>query len=320
MMAKLIKVVFNKLVKEIIKNLTELIIEKGVKGLLASVKELFTPKRMRQIVKYPGSKWNIAPQLVELIPEHHSYVEPFFGSGAVLFNKPVSDIETINDLDHDVVNLFRCIQKDSERLARLVMTTPFSREEYERQFEGCTSTLYASNFQRAAGFLIKCWQGHGFRTNGYKVGWKNDVVGREKAYALWNWYRLPDWIIDITERLRKVQIENRPALEVIERFNYSQVFMYLDPPYMLGTRSGKQYMHEMTDAEHEELLQMILQSRAKIMISGYETDMYNDYLSGWEKKQFSSCAEHGKPRVETVWMNYKADLQMNFGDFPEVMP
>ena len=274
---------------------------------------------MKSVIKYPGSKWNIAPQLVELIPEHHSYVEPFFGSGAVLFNKPVSDIETVNDMDSDVVNLFRCIQKDSERLARLVMTTPFSREEYERQFEGCTSTLYASNFQRAAGFLIKCWQGHGFRTNGYKVGWKNDVVGREKAYALWNWYRLPDWIIDITERLRKVQIENRPALEVIERFNYSQVFMYLDPPYMLGTRSGKQYMHEMTDAEHEELLQMILQSRAKIMISGYETDMYNDYLSGWEKKQFSSCAEHGKPRVETVWMNYKADLQMNFGDFPEVM-
>jgi len=275
---------------------------------------------MKSVIKYPGSKWNIAPRLVELIPEHHSYVEPFFGSGAVLFNKPVSDIETVNDLDSDVVNLFRCIQKDSERLARLVMTTPFSREEYERQFEGCTSTLYASNFQRAAGFLIKCWQGHGFRTNGYKVGWKNDVVGREKAYALWNWYRLPDWIIDITERLRKVQIENRPALEVIERFNYSQVFMYLDPPYMLGTRSGKQYMHEMTDAEHEELLQMILQSRAKIMISGYETDMYNDYLSGWEKRQFSSCAEHGKPRIETVWMNYKADLQMNFGDFPEVMP
>lgn len=275
---------------------------------------------MKSVIKYPGSKWNIAPQLVKLIPEHHSYVEPFFGSGAVLFNKPVSDIETVNDLDSDVVNLFRCIQKDSERLARLVMTTPFSREEYKRQFDGCTSTLYASNFQRAAGFLIKCWQGHGFRTNGYKVGWKNDVVGREKAYALWNWYRLPDWIIDITERLRKVQIENRPALEVIERFNYTQVFMYLDPPYMLGTRSGKQYMHEMTDAEHEELLQMITQSRAKIMISGYETDMYNDYLSGWEKRQFSSCAEHGKPRIETVWMNYKADLQMNFGDFPEVMP
>lgn len=83
---------------------------------------------MRTVLKYPGSKWNIAPRLVELIPEHHSYVEPFFGSGAVLFNKPVSDIETINDLDHDVVNIFRCIQEDADRLARMVMTTPFSRE------------------------------------------------------------------------------------------------------------------------------------------------------------------------------------------------
>ena len=275
---------------------------------------------MRTVLKYPGSKWNIASQLVELIPKHHSYVEPFFGSGAVLFNKPPSDIETINDLDSDVTNLFRCIQKDSERLSRLVMTTPFSREEYDRQFEGAAETLYASSFQRAAGFLIKCWQGHGFRTNGYKVGWKNDVVGRERAYALWNWYRLPEWIIDIAERLRMVQIENRPALEVIERFNHAGVFIYIDPPYVLGTRTGKQYKHEMPDVEHEELLKISLQSKAKIMISGYESEMYNDYLAGWERKRFSSCAEHGKPRIETVWMNYEADLQMNLWDFPEVMP
>ena len=85
-------------------------------------------------MKYPGSKWNIAPQLVQLIPEHRSYVEPFFGSGAVLFNKPVSDIETINDLDHDVVNLFRCIQEDAERLARMVMTTPFGRGTYSELY------------------------------------------------------------------------------------------------------------------------------------------------------------------------------------------
>ena len=70
-------------------------------------------------------------------------------------------------------------------------------------------------YHKALRFLIQCWQGHGFRTNGSKVGWKNDVQGRERAYALWNWYRLPEWIIDIAERLRMVQIENRPALEVI---------------------------------------------------------------------------------------------------------
>nr|DAL76821.1 MAG TPA: DNA adenine methylase [Bacteriophage sp.] len=273
---------------------------------------------MRTVLKYPGSKWNIAPQLVELIPEHHSYVEPFFGSGAVLFNKPASDIETINDLDSDVVNLFRCIQKDAERLARMVMTTPFSREEYDSQFEIPNGAVCTDAYERAAGFLICCWQGHGFRTNGYKVGWKNDVVGRERAYALWNWYRLPEWIIDIVERLRMVQIENRPALEVIERFNYSNVFMYIDPPYVLGTRTGKQYKHEMTDADHEELLKLLLQSKAKIMLSGYESDMYNDYLIGWEKKQFLSCAEHGKLRTETVWMNYESNQQIKL-NFPEVM-
>ena len=142
--------------------------------------------------------------------------------------------------------------------------------------------------------------------------------GRERAYALWNWYRLPEWIIDIAERLRMVQIENRPAVEVIERFNYSNVFMYIDPPYVLGTRTGKQYKHEMSDSDHEELLKLLLQSKAKIMLSGYESEMYNDYLNGWEKKQFSSCAEHGKPRMETVWMNYEPDPQMKL-NFSEVL-
>lgn len=265
---------------------------------------------MRQILKYPGSKWNIANKIVNLIPEHHSYVEPFFGSGAVLFSKPPSDIETINDLDSDVVNLFRCIQRNSEYLARLVMTTPFSREEYEKQFEIPEGAVCLDSFQRAAGFLIKCWQGHGFRTND-KVGWKNDVVGRERAYALWNWYRLPEWIIDIAERLRKVQIEHRPAMEVIKRFDYQNVFMYIDPPYLLGTRTRKQYKHEMLDAEHEEMLKTILQSKAKIMISGYESDMYNDYLKDWSKVYLKSCAEYGKPRTEVVWINFEVEQQLS---------
>jgi len=268
---------------------------------------------MNNVLKYPGSKWNIARQLVELIPPRHSYVEPCFGSGAVLFAKAPSAIETVNDLDGDVVNLFRCIQQDSERLARLVMTTPFSREVYDRQFAPDNS--YADRYQRAAGFLAKCWQGHGSRTNAYKAGWKNDVQGREKSYALWNWYRLPDWIIEIAEWLRKVQIECRPALEVIQRFDYTNVFMYIDPPYMLGTRTGKQYRHEMTDADHEELLDALLKSRAKIMISGYESDLYNSRLSGWHKEQFRSCADGGRPRQETVWMNYRQDMQMSLHDY-----
>ena len=237
-----------------------------------------------------------------------------------MFYKPPSDMETINDMDSDVTNLFHCIQKDSERLSRLVMTTPFSREEYDSQFEVPEGAVCIDAYERAVVFLIKCWQGYGFRTNGYKVGWKNDVQGRERMYALWNWYRLPDWIIDIAERLRKVQIENRPAQEVIERFDYENVFMYLDPPYLWRTRAGKQYKHEMTDSDHEEMLKKIVSSRAKIMISGYESDMYNDYLHGWKKAYFRSCSEHNGTRTEVIWMNYSIDTQLCIEDFPEVMP
>lgn len=271
----------------------------------------------RSVLKYPGSKWNIAEQIVSILPKHHSYVEPFFGSGAVLFRKQPSDIETINDLDRDVVNLFRCIQEDSERLARMVMTTPFSREKYEDTYklDICEIMMPDEPYHKALCFLIQCWQGHGFRTNGYKVGWKNDVQGREKAYALWNWYRLPEWIIDIAERLRTVQIENRPAIELIKRFNYKNVLMYLDPPYVLDTRAGKQYKHEMPNTDHEELLRTILQSDAQIIISGYESDMYNDYLKDWNKKTFLSNAEYGLKREEVVWFNFETDKQMSLFDF-----
>lgn len=271
---------------------------------------------MKRVLKYSGSKWNIAKKLVELIPSHHSYVEPYFGSGAVLFNKTASRIETINDLDGDVVNLFRCIQQDSDYLARLVMTTPYSREAYEGSFR--TVPIMGippgdDRFHKACRFLARCWQAYGSRNDGYKSGWKYDAIGRERMYALWDWYELPVWIVETAERLRKVQIECRPALEVIKRFDNPDVFMYLDPPYLLGTRNRRQYRHEMEDADYEELLETARQSQAKMMISGYESDMYNDYLQGWHKKCFASCAEGGRARQEVVWMNYEHDAQAEPG-------
>lgn len=182
------------------------------------------------------------------------------------------------------------------------MTYPYSRQEYDNRFSMVEKE--EDTYIQAVHFLIKCWQGHGFRTNGYKVGWKNDVQGRERMYSLWNWYRLPLWVIEIAERLRCVQIECRPALEVIKRFDYENAFQYWDPPYLLSTRRAKQYRHEMTENDHEELLERALESKAKIMISGYESEMYNDYLRGWNKTCFTSCAEHNGSRTEVIWMNY----------------
>lgn len=187
---------------------------------------------MKAIVKYPGSKWSIAKWIISYFPEHHSYLEPFFGSGAVLFNKPCSHIETVNDLDGGVVNLFEWIKRDPERLAREIYYTPYARQVYEDAF----AAVPEDSLGKAVNFYIRLNMGHGYRTNGEKVGWKNDVQGRERSYASQDWCSLPEKIMQAAERLRGVQIENRPAIEVMRRFNNKKVLIYLDPPYMPGTR------------------------------------------------------------------------------------
>lgn len=121
---------------------------------------------MKAIMKYPGSKWSIAKWIIGFFPDHHSYLEPFFGSGAVLFNKPRSNIETVNDLDGNVVNLFEWIRKDPERLAHEIYYTPYARQVYEDAF----NTIPEDSFEKAVNFYIRLNMGHGFRTSGEKVG------------------------------------------------------------------------------------------------------------------------------------------------------
>ena len=200
---------------------------------------------MKQILKYPGSKYKSADWIIRQFPEHHSYLEPFFGSGAILFNKERSDIETINDLDGEVINLFRQIKEAPQAIAEEIYFRPYSREIYNKAFEKEPE----NDFERAINFIIRSNMGHGYRTNGKKVGWKCDVQGRERAYAARDWAELPGIIREAAERLKGVQIENRPAVELIQKYNFEDVLIYADPPYLLSTRAGKQYRHEMTEPE-----------------------------------------------------------------------
>lgn len=267
---------------------------------------------MKAVMKYPGSKWSLAKWIIGYFPAHHSYLEPFFGSGAVLFNKPRSNIETVNDLDNNVVNLFHCIRENPAKLASMVYMTPYAREVYEKAFEEVPEDKY----EAALNFYIRLNMGHGFRTSGERVGWKNDVQGRERAYAAQDWCRLPDKIIQAAERLRGVQIENRPAVELIKRFNFPNVLIYCDPPYMLETRNGKQYRCEMDARGHEELLRVLLQHKGPVLISGYDTELYNDMLKGWTKVQNISYSQTHSKKREVLWMNFKPDnAQINLFDF-----
>lgn len=262
---------------------------------------------MKCVLKYPGAKWGIADWIIGYFPSHHSYLEPFFGSGGVFFKKEPSNIETINDLDGEVVNLFECIKIDPERLAHNVFFTPYSLQIYDATY---SKEVLEDPFDRAARFLTKCNMGHGFRTTGYRVGWKRDVVGRERAYAAKAWADLPDVIIEAGERLRGVQIECTPAVKLIEQFNSSDVLIYCDPPYLLSTRRGKQYRCEMTEDDHLELLDALKRHKGPVLLSGYPSDLYDAELSGWRKEHTTATDQLSRVRKEVLWMNFDSQEQL----------
>lgn len=256
---------------------------------------------MKTLLRYPGSKQRIAPWIIENIHSHHSYLEPYFGGGAILFNKEPSRIETVNDLDNDVVNLFRVIREKKDDLIESIVQTPYARTEYDDAFRKDADTI--TDIEKARIFLIRSMQGHGFRVY-EKCGWKKDVYGREAAYAVRYWNDLPEAITQIALRLKMVQIEHKPAVDLIKAFNHDNVLIYVDPPYVLSTRTRKQYRHEMTDQDHVELLETLLLHKGYVMLSGYDNDIYSDYLQGWRKISVPARAENNLPRTEVLWMNY----------------
>ena len=230
----------------------------------------------------------------------------------MLFNKPRSNIETVNDLDNNVVNLFECIRENPQKLAQMLYMTPYAREVYESAFK----EISEDKFEAALNFYIRLNMGHGFRTSGERVGWKNDVQGRERSYASQDWCNLPGKIMQAAERLRGVQIENRPAVELIERFNFKNVLIYCDPPYMLKTRHGKQYRCEMDDNDHEILLRLLLQHKGPVLISGYDTELYDNMLAGWNRYETTAYSQVCSKKRELLWMNYDPPArQMNFDDY-----
>ncbi len=223
-----------------------------------------------------------------------------------MFNKSRSNIETVNDLDGNVVNLFEWIRNDPERLAHEIYYTPYARQVYENAFGRAPE----DSLQQAVNFYIRLNMGQGFRTNGERVGWKNDIQGREKAYAALDWFHIPEKILQAAEHLRGVQIECRPAAELIRRFNYPNVLIYADPPYMLGTRHGKQYRCEMDDPDHEELLDALLAHKGPVLLSGYDNDLYNDRLRNWHREEAVSYSQIASRKTEVLWMNYEPDEQI----------
>lgn len=269
--------------------------------------------RIRAVFRYPGSKWSIADWIISHFPEGYEkmvYLEPFCGSGAVFFKKNPGAVETINDLDSNIVNLFRMLREDPEGLKRVLTLTPYSREEYDLSFEPCDDPL-----EKARRYMVRTTQAIGAKMhNNEKCGWRNHKQMKIGGTAC-KWAGITDTIDEAARRLRGdtthlVQIEHMDAFRLIERYNNSDTLMYLDPPYVRRTRrSGALYNHEMTDGEQRQLLDLISCSKAKIIISGYESQLYDSALASWHKDSTMSQTTSTEMAVETIWMNYSPPME-----------
>lgn len=262
------------------------------------------------VLRYPGAKWNLAEWIVSHMPAHRSYVEPYFGSGALFFTKPKSPLETANDINGHVVNLFRVMRERPEALAAAVEFTPFSRCEYELSYDRDLSVL--DPVEAARRFLVRTWQGHGSAAEQYRNGWS--IVRQEEkspGRPLYRqWRNLPNRVLAAADRLKEAHIECRPAVEVIQAFAAPETLIYADPPYPTSVLSAKSkgrkiYDDVMTDAEHEEMLTALVSHPGYALLSNYACELYDDVLipAGWTYETKRASTEKGGSREEILWLN-----------------
>lgn len=268
---------------------------------------------MRAVFRYPGAKWSIAEWIIQHFPQGYEklcYLEPFAGSAAVFFNKNPSRVETINDLDSNIVNLFRVLRDRPEELRRAIELTPYSREEYEQAIE---SFDHPDPLEKARRYMVRAAQGVGAKMN-TKGTWRVEP----RAYpggAAKKWCDCSDIITEAARRLRGgadclVQIEHTDAIDLIRRFNNPDVLMYLDPPYIRSARrTGIMYKHELDTGQQQDLMDAITRSKAYIILSGYDSDLYNEALRGWHKDSITVTTTSTALAEEMIWMNYDPPLE-----------
>ncbi|MBX9901450.1 MAG: DNA adenine methylase [Burkholderiaceae bacterium] len=257
-------------------------------------------------IRYHGAKFRLAPWIMSFFPDHQCYVEPFGGAAGVLLNKPRAYAEVYNDLDRQVVNFFEVLRNPitRARLIEAVVMTPYAREEFDAAWE--SSDCPIENARRLA---IRAQMGFGSAgatkgSTGFRVDTKRDYGTAQDS-----WVQYPNALATAGKRFAGVLIENRPAVEVMQSHDAPTTLHFVDPPYVFSTRKMKKsgcYQHEMSDADHLNLIETLLNLKGFVVLSGYPSDLYQSRLAGWEKFETASRISSARGtalRTECVWIN-----------------
>ncbi|WP_439571215.1 DNA adenine methylase [Sphingomonas sp.] len=278
----------------------------------------------RPLLRWHGGKWLLAPWILGHLPRHRVYVEPYGGAWSVGFRKPRSYAEIWNDLDDELVNLFRVLRDGDlgPRLVDLIRLTPFARSEFEDAY-----TPSPDPVERARRLIVRSFMGHGSdgASGIYRTGFRG-TSNRSGTTPAHDWANYPPAMRQIIDRIAGVVIESRPALDVMRKYDGPDTLHFVDPPYMIGTRTRAQrrpdnggvYRHELTDAQHGELLEAVAGLQGMVILCGYPSAIYDNALPGWERIERKAFADGALERTEVLWINPAAHGAQRGGPLFEV--
>lgn len=265
----------------------------------------------RPALRYHGGKWKLAAWIHEFFPPHRVYTEAFGGGASVLLRKPRSYGEIYNDLDTEVVNVFRTLRDRGPELLRALELTPFSRDEFRQSYEPADDPVEQARRTISRSFMgfgsaAATGENSGFRANSNRSG----------TTPAHDWANLADAMPHLVERLRGVVIENRDALDMLAHHDAPTTLHYCDPPYVHSTRStkmrgtvkdgrasGKGYRHELDDAGHRRFAEVVCELEGMVVVSGYACALYEELFGAWERFERAAFADGARERTEVIWLN-----------------
>ncbi len=272
-------------------------------------------KTLRSPFAWYGGKAYYANWIIDKFPDHRVFIEPFGGAANILLRKPISQVEVFNDLDSRLVNFFTVLRERElfEQLIIKMELTPYSREIFSKLAQ---QEEPSEPVERAWWFLVRCRQALGGlgMSKLYTKSWAVSLrTRRSMAEPVSKYLSAIEGLEDIAKRFQTVLIENIPAQELIKKHDNDDVLFYCDPPYVPETRHKKMaatYAHEMTVEEHKEMLDLLNNVKAKVVISGYDCELYKKELKGWRREVLetkSYMSNSGQKRLEVIWMNFPAE-------------
>ena len=256
------------------------------------------------LLRYFGGKWMLADWIISQFPRHEAYVEPFGGGASVLLRKPRSKIEIYNDIDGELVNLFRVARDNGDELIRALDLTPYAREEFEQSLRPADNPV-----EQARRTMVRSYFGFGNNiTASRKDGIPCNTGFRTHQKAVHNWHNLSRRLPPIITRLQGVILENRDALKLMTTYDGPETLHYVDPPYPHQSRGvTKGYRHEMTDDDHARLAECLHALKGKVALSGYNCPLYRSLYGDWRRLERKTYAFGARKRTEVLWMNYAAE-------------